>query len=230
MIVHDVEQGSAAWFAVRLGIPTASEFHKIITPARMGFSKQSRSYAFRLAAEKILNRSLDAVESTDWMERGKLLEPDAVRAYEFMTDRKTRPVGFVTTDDGKFGASPDRLVDEDGLLEIKIPSPAVHLEYLTDGFGEAYKAQAQGQIFCTGRKWVERMSYSDEMPPFWIRSEADPVFQSALRKALMQFDDELQGIIERAREAGMFAIRGEVRTPHEELAEQLEDAGQGDLL
>jgi hypothetical protein len=230
MIVHNVVQGEADWFRVRLGKPTASEFHKIITPAKMALSKQSRSYAFRLAAEAILNRSLDSVEETSWMARGKELEPDAVRAYSFMTDRETQPVGFVTTDDGRFGCSPDRLVGDDGLLELKCPSPAVHLAYLIDGFGDDYKAQAQGQLFVTGRKWVERMSYSDEMPPFIVRSEADPVFQSALRKALMQFDDELQGMIERARESGMFAIRGEVRTPHEELAEQLENVGQGDML
>ena len=103
MKIHHVTQGSPEWTALRIGIPTASAFDKIITPAKGQLSKSSRPYAFLLVAEQLLGRTLDSLEGLEWIERGKELEPQAVRMYEFAEDCETAPVGFITSDDGRMG-------------------------------------------------------------------------------------------------------------------------------
>ena len=82
MKIYDVEQGSPEWKALRLGIPTASEFDKIVTPTG-AFSKQSQGYMNRLAAERFLRKPLDEIGDMFWIRHGAELEPEAVTAYEF---------------------------------------------------------------------------------------------------------------------------------------------------
>lgn len=214
MIVHQVQQGSAEWLALRLGKPTASEFHKVVTPTGK-LSSQARAYAFRLVTEELLNRTLDSIDNLQWVERGKLLEPDAAGAYEFEHELKTEAVGFVTDDAGRMGASPDRLVGEDGLLEIKCLAPHNHLALLIDGPGIDYKPQVQGQLLVTGRAWVDLYGYSEEMPAARLRSYRDEDYLSKLAQALSDFcdmRDELQMI---AMSKGVFAVRAQVATAHE---------------
>ena len=130
MKIIDCEQGTPEWIKARLGIPTASEFHKIVGNAtgelsrsrdKKGLSETARKYAYRLVAETLLERELDRVPGTPWaMERGKRLEPLAREQYAFTHDVELRQVGFVTTDDGRVGCSPDGLiVGARGGLEIK---------------------------------------------------------------------------------------------------------------
>ena len=217
MKIIDVVAGSDEWRAVRLGIPTASQFHKIITPARAQFSKQARGYAIYLLAEKLLHRSLDPVETTEWMERGKETEPEAIRAYEFQTETETKPVGFITTDDGRAGCTPDRLIiGRNGALETKVPAPHTHLAYLLDGFGDDYRAQVQGQMLIGEFEFADRFSYSEEMPPVHLRTYRDDAYIGLLRSALGQFLDMFDGLEAKARELGAFATHARLITPREE--------------
>lgn len=220
MKIHDVDQASPEWYALRLGIPTASRFDEIITPKTGQFSKSSRAYMFRLIAEKLLNQSLDNLDNLEWVERGKELEPQAVRMYEFEREIKTRSVGFITSNDGEMGASPDRLiVGENGGLEIKCPAPQTHVQYMVDGLGDKYKVQVQGQIYVAELEYVDRYSFHPSMPPVFIRTYRDDAYIDLLAAALRQFIDEKNEILERVKVAGMFAERTQIMTPIDALAD-----------
>ena len=129
MIFHAVNPRSQEWHALRLGIPTSSEFSKIITPKTMKLSSQAQGYLCRLLGEWLTGEQVENFASP-WMDRGTELEDSAILAYEMLTDTETSPGGFVTTDDGLIGCSPDRLIGDDGDLEIKCPLIHTHIETL----------------------------------------------------------------------------------------------------
>jgi hypothetical protein len=194
MIVHECAQGSERWHRLRLGIPTASCFSKIVTPGGK-LSKQSDAYLHRLLAEWLFGAPLEDPESTyrsEWMQRGNDLEESAVHAYEFQTSRTAEKVGFVTDDEGTLGCSPDRLVGETGLLEIKVPSWATHVGYmLTGSIEQEYTPQLQGQLLLTSRKWVDIVSYCPPFPLVIIRVTRDGPYQTLLAEALSGFVENL---------------------------------------
>jgi len=184
-----MQQGSAEWRLARAGVPTASSFHRIITPKTGKPSEQAKAYLHELLAEIMLGRPLDS-PSYPWMSRGLELEEDAANWYEFERDVEIETVGFCTTDDGRFGASPDRLVGEDGELELKCPSPAVHLGYLLypqQGVDAVYKCQVQGQLLVTERKWADVVSYHPELPKVIVRVNRDEDYIALMRAALDDF-------------------------------------------
>lgn len=196
-IHNDFDQRSEVWQNMRLGIPTASEFHRIITPLGKK-SEQWKGYAHRLIAEKMLKRQIDdQIANSPWVERGSQLEAQAVLEYEAQNDRDTQVVAFVTTDDGKIGCSPDRLVGDDGLLELKCPAPQTQVAYLIDRkIEDKYRPQVQGQLLVTGRQWVDLFAYHPEMPFTTIRVERDEVFIRCLEGLLKTFTDYVaEGII-----------------------------------
>src|SRR6476659_7528724 len=171
MKIHDVAQRSPEWHALRLGKPTASEFHKIITPKTGKLSAQARKFACRLIAERLLNEPLDLLGGIEAIERGKAMEPDAVAQYEFAEEVETQPVGFVTTDDGLVGASPDRLiVGASAGLEIKCPLLPTHIGYWLDGPGDGYRPQVQGQLWVAEFEWLDFYSYYPQMEPVRLRT------------------------------------------------------------
>jgi YqaJ-like viral recombinase domain len=120
-IFHDVAQYSDQYDRLKLGIPTSSHFHKIITPQGKP-SKQWREYACMLIAERILQRKIDLYKSLP-MERGLIIEAEAADWSEFDQDVTVQRGGFITDDNRAIGCSPDRLVGDEGLLEIKAPLP-----------------------------------------------------------------------------------------------------------
>lgn len=194
MILHDVVQGSPTWLQLRAGRPTASEFHKILTPKTAKPSASAEPYMYDLLAEVMLGRPLQT-PVMPWMERGTLLEDDAAKWYAFQRDIEVKKVGFVTTDDGKIGASPDRLVGDDGLLELKVPSPGQHLRYLLfpqRGVDQDYRCQVMGQLLVTERKWCDVVSYHPELPSVIVRVERDEEFIGKLDTALKVFVQELE--------------------------------------
>jgi hypothetical protein len=211
MILHDCQQGSERWHRLRLGIPTASCFSKIVTPGGK-LSKQSDGYRHRLLAEWLYGAPLEDPESTyrsEWMQRGNDLEESAVHAYEFQTGNVTEKVGFVTNDEINLGCSPDRLVGETGLLEIKVPAPPTHVGYmLTGSIEQEYTPQLQGQLLLTGRKWVDVTSYCPPFPLVIIRVERDSPYQTLLAEALEQFVRELLAARDRLIEK-----YGDIRPP-----------------
>lgn len=211
MIYHKIEQRSAAWFAARIGKPTASEFHKILTgggkdSSKAKISDQAEGYAHALLAEMMLGKPLDAPE-TEWMIRGQVLEDSAIEAYEFESGLETSPGGFVTDDLGLVGCSPDRLVGECGLLEMKIPAPQTHIGYLLDrrSLELGKRPQVQGQLLVTERDWVDLVSYHPEMPLVIVRVVRDEVYIGLLQRALAAFVAQLAAMREKLeREFGKF--------------------------
>lgn len=191
MIIHNVRQNSVEWHQLRLGIPTASEFHKILTPTGKR-SMQAEAYRNRLLAEWVTGAPLENLE-TQWMERGHELEEQAVDAYEFATGNVTRVVGFVTTDDGRIGCSPDRLVGDDGGLELKCPAPWTHIGYLlSKTVADDYKVQVQGCMLICKRYWWDVASHCPGMPLGLVHPEADWKYISLLEEALGEFCAELE--------------------------------------
>ena len=186
MIRIECIQGSPEWTNARLGIPTASQFHRIITPKTMKPSSSASGYVHELIAEWVLGFPLDN-DGSLLMERGQEMESEAVRWYELERNCDTESIGFCLRDDGQVGCSPDRLVGADGGLEVKCPSPKVHVGYLLAGVSEEYRCQVQGQLWITGRKWWDLLSYHPDMPPALVRIERDEAFISALSESVDSF-------------------------------------------
>lgn len=186
MITLDVLQGTTEWAQARLGIPTASCFDQIITPKTMKPSASAEKYAARLLAEQILGEPLDDATS-GFMQRGTLQEQKAVTYYELQQDVETTPVGFILRNDRKVGATPDRLVGSDGLLEVKCPAAHTHVLYLLDDEGIGYKAQVQGQLWIAEREYVDTISYNPFMPTAIVRQRRDEKFIAALAQAVADF-------------------------------------------
>ena len=209
MIIIDVEQGTPAWLQARLGIPTSSEFHRIITAAKGDLSKQARKYAHQLVAETLLGEPMDtSIGNLDWVVRGKLLEPQAVQQYHFTNDVETRAVGFITTDDGRLGCSPDRLIiGERGALEIKCTAPQTHMGLLIDGPGEDYKQQVQGQLWIAELAWVDLYAFHPSLPPVLIRTVRDEPYIAKMRVALAEFLNMRDAMLVQAQASGFFAER-----------------------
>ena len=191
MIHHAIEQRSQEWFLIRLGKPTASEFHKIVTPTGK-LSAQASGYMCGLLAELMLGKPLDNPQ-TEYMLRGTELEDGAIAAYEMVTGCETDRGGFVTTDDGMIGCSPDRRCGKDGLLEMKVPAPTTHVSYLlsSEDFKQEKRCQIQGELYVCEREWVDLVSYHPEMPPVIVRCKRDEDFIGKLRTALSAFVDTL---------------------------------------
>jgi len=229
MIVHNVEQGSREWLECRLGIPTASAFKKIITPTGK-LSAQARQYAYLLCAERLLNGVQGSLDGMAWMERGKELEAEAVKSYEFEQDVSTKTVGFITTDCGQIGCSPDRLVGDRGLLEIKCPAPSTHVGYLLDGMDKDYIPQVQGQLFVVNHKWCSELkvfaplekkvrewcdwySYNPAMPSVRVRVFPDAEYQANMAAALSDFVKMKLEFMDRLQNLGRFGASEYVSTP-----------------
>lgn len=193
MIIHDVAQGTQEWLQLRSGIPTASNFHKILTRSGKK-SSQQENYMFLLLAEKMMGHPADEFKS-EWMIRGTIMEEKALAFYMFQRDVETFPIGFVTNNSGTIGASPDRGIGEAGLLEIKAPNPAKHAAYLLrDGSPyDDYRVQVQGQLWVVeGRQWSDCLSFHPEMPEALSRTERDEAFIRLLSEAVQEFSYKLE--------------------------------------
>ena len=195
---HDVRQYSEEHDRLKLGIPTSSNFHKIITPQGKP-SKQWREYACVLIAERILQRKIDFYKSPP-MERGLIVEAEAADWYEFDHDVTVQKVGFITDDDHTVGCSPDRLVGDDGLLEIKAPLPHTQVGYWISGeVSERFRPQLQGQLYISQRSWVDIVCWHDVLPKLVMRVEPDEKFIEALDRELLIFNYFIDRVMEKIR-------------------------------
>ncbi|MES0334821.1 MAG: lambda exonuclease family protein [Candidatus Magnetobacterium sp. LHC-1] len=199
MIVDNIKQGSIEWQGYRVGIPTASNFDKIITTEGKP-SKQRQKYMFTLAAERITGIKEETYQNGA-MQRGIQLEEEARRMYELISGYSVDQVGICYQNEKKlYGCSPDGLVGNDGCLEIKCPTSAVHVSYLLEGvIPTEYIQQTQGQLLVTGRKWVDFVSYSPGLRPLIVRAIPDTKFISLLREGLEKFCLELDEVTKKLR-------------------------------
>jgi hypothetical protein len=232
MIIHDVAQGTTAWLQLRCGIPTASCFDSILTPGgEKGIPKKSGQwdkYMNHLLAERMLGAPIDGFKS-QWMERGSELEHRAVASYELANECDTERIGFVTTDDGLVGCSPDRFIigEPKGLLEAKAPTPAVHVAYLRHAAGASveYKVQLQGQLWVCERDWVDIVSFHPGLADASFRVVRDDVFIKELEAHVRAFSYQLELL------AGDFQDRGWIKpkAPEAEVTPDASFLSQADL-
>lgn len=197
MIIKNFIQGSDEWFKARAGIPTASNFDKIVTMAGKQ-SAQRQKYLYQLAGERLLGTKEETYQSAA-MARGVELEAEARAAYEFINDCEVEEVGLCYKNEFKFfSCSPDGLRQEMKRgLELKCPSLSVHTEYLHKGkLPSTYFQQVHGSIFVTEYDSWDFMSYYPGLPPFIITVKPDEKFTKALELELESFCFELTDITE----------------------------------
>lgn len=206
MKIVPVVQNTPEWEAARLGIPTASEFHRIITAVKGDLSKSARKYAAGLVAETLLGHPLEKAPGTPWaMERGKLLEPLAIQQYAYTNEVEVRRVGLVTTNDGRVGCSPDGLiVGTKGGLEVKCTLDENHMSILFDGPGDDYKQQVQASLAIGEFEWWDLYAYHPELPPVTIRTYRDEPYIAKMGAALTEFLATRDEMLAKARASGFF--------------------------
>lgn len=199
MITFDCKQGEVEWQQARVGIPTSSNFDKIIT-TKGEPSKQRIKYLYTLVGELLLGKKEETFQS-DAMKRGVETEAEARSFYEITRGVEVAQVGICYPDEKKrWASSPDGLVGDDGLVEIKSPILSTHISYLLNGGLDAeYFQQLQGQLAVTNRKWVDILSYYPGLKPLIVRVEPDKAFQKALAKELELFCDELLTVVKKLR-------------------------------
>lgn len=165
MIIIDCIQGEPEWHAARCGKLTASRIADITAKTKTGYSTSRANYAAELIAERLTGASAEHYTNAA-MQWGKDNEPVARQMYEFMTDVSVQEVGFVVHPAAPMaGASPDGLVGPDGLIEVKCPLTATHIEtLLTGNIDGKYIKQIQWQLACTGRAWCDFVSFDPRMP------------------------------------------------------------------
>src|SRR5262245_25267747 len=192
IILRDIEQNTPEWYAARLAIPTASEFDRIITPIKLDKSTQATAYRYRLLAEFVTGRPHKSY-TNDTIERGKMDEAQARNYYEVLTDKTLTQVGFIYGDGSKmYGCSPDGVEEIGGEIvggcEIKCPEPHTQVGYLlSGGLPREYVLQVQGNMFVTGLKQYDFLSYHPDMRPLLLTVKRDEKVMAALQTALDDF-------------------------------------------
>lgn len=207
MIIHDMEQGSDIWHKIRAGIPTASEFSKLVTSTGAP-SKSLEAYARTLAGEKFAGKALDAWQGNKWSDNGKETEEQAADYYAFIKKCVPEVVGFATDreENPTYGISPDRLIGDDGLLEIKCLKAETHIETMMyfKQHGRCppkYVPQTQGQLMGFGtRFWNDLLFYHNDLPPFVIRQLPDMKIILPLKKQIISVNELRDEILETIRE------------------------------
>lgn len=198
MIVLDCEQGTEEWFAARLGIPTASEYGKILTSTGKP-STSAKTYMHALLADWYVGRPVDQTDPTIWMQRGSELEDTARSLYEMQTDQDVEQVGFCLRDDKLTGCSPDGFAGE-GLLEIKCPKAGTLIGYrLGDKLPAVYVPQVQGQLWITEREWCDFFCYHPDLPPFQVRVYRDEEYIKNLSAEVESFIEKMLAMRDKLR-------------------------------
>lgn len=192
----EIVQRSPEWFAARLGKVTASRVADVCARTKTGWSASRANYMAQIIAERLTGVAAETYTNAA-MQWGTEMEPDARRAYEFRQDVDVVEVGFVPHPTITMaGASPDGLVGGDGLVEIKAPNTATHIETILGGSVPAkYIAQVQFQLACTGRQWVDFVSFdprlSEAMGLFIQRIYRDDKAISEMEIMVRDFLDEV---------------------------------------
>lgn len=192
--ILDCDQRSEAWYLARMGLPTASEFKAILAQGK-GLTRLS--YMRRLAAEIVTQQPGETFESAA-MIRGREMEAEARGFYAFMRDADPQTVGFIRN--ARKGCSPDSLLGNDGMLEIKTQRADLLIEtILKDEFPSEHKAQCQGQLWIAEREWIDLAVYWPGMPFFVKRATRDDAYIAELDGAVETFNAELDAMVEKIR-------------------------------
>ena len=191
--VFDCEQYSPEWYAARLGIPTASEFHKLFMRGKKAgdASKTRRRYMLDLIGERMTGVPRESFQSSH-MQRGKEMEAEAASFYAFTQDADIAAVGFVRN--GKAGCSPDRIVGNNGLLQVKTMLPPLLLDlHLTTKPAEydEHDEQLYGELWVTEREWIDLFVYYPNVKPFTKRVYRDEKKITSIALGVEMFTNEM---------------------------------------
>lgn len=192
-------QGSDAWLKSRVGIVTTSRFADIMTKIKYGEAAARYNYKAEIIAERLTGLPTESFTSGA-MQWGIDHEAEARAIYATITGKEVTETGLVKHKTIKAGASPDGLVGSDGLIEIKCPNTATHImTLLSEVAPKKYYAQMQGQMWITGRKWCDFVSYDPRLDPkraiFITRVERDDDYIESLEDAVLDFLEEVDELI-----------------------------------
>lgn len=193
-------QGSEEWLKIRLGKVTASRVSDVIAKTKSGYSASRANYMAELIAERLTGEAAPRFTNAA-MEWGTANEDEARNAYCFMRNCDVTQVGFVHHPAITMaGASPDGMVGDDGLLEIKCPNTSTHIDvFMADQVPSKYIPQMQWQMACTGRAWCDFVSYDPRMPAhlrlYKTRVERDDALIASIEKEVTAFLSELEAKI-----------------------------------
>ncbi len=223
MKIHDCEQGTLEWTKLHFGIPTASGLDNLLTPEfELRKGELPKTYVYKKVAEKLQGRPLiDLSASSFMLEQGMIVEEEARPWYALEYDKKIKQVGFITTDDERFGCSPDGLIADiegvsgaykslgggyvsfDGVgydcgLEIKSPAAHTHCKYLCMGvLPKEYAAQVLGSMFATGfKKWIF-VSYRRGFPALVLEIQRDEKAMAKIASAIDSFHADFDRAMQR---------------------------------
>ena len=214
---NDLTQGSEEWLAARCGLLTASEMKLVLTPTlKIAKNDKTRAHVFELAAQRI-TQYVEPTFIGDDMLRGMADEIKARDLYARNYDDVTE-VGFVTNDKWGFtiGCSPDALVGDDGMLEIKSRRQKYQIETILAGTcPDDYLLQVQTALVVTERKWLDFISYSGGLPMAVVRVWPDEAVQGAIIEAAAAFEAKLAECLEIYRSASVGLIPTERRIEQE---------------
>lgn len=192
----EIIQGSPEWHALRIGKVTASRVSDVIAKTKTGWGASRANYMAELIAERLTGEPAEKFSNAA-MAWGTEKEPDARAAYEFFRDAQVVEIAFIDHPSiGMTGASPDGLVGDHGLVEIKCPNTATHLDtLLTQAIPTKYVTQMLWQMACTGRQWCDFVSYDPRLPEtmslFVKRVDRDDKLIASLERDVAEFLAEL---------------------------------------
>ena len=191
-----MEQRSDEWFTARLGKVTASRVADIMARTKSGYSASRAKYMAQLLCERLTGQKEDSYQSAA-MQRGTELEGKARAVYLLETGNDVTETGLVDHPTiAMSAASPDGLVNDDGLIEIKCPETHTHLEFIKSGKPKSnYMQQMQWQMACTGRQWCDFVSYDDRLPEYLaykcVRIPRDDALIAEMEAEVSEFLAEL---------------------------------------
>jgi len=200
-----MEQRTAEWRAARLGKATSSRIADIVAKTKSGYSTSRANYAAQLVCERLTGAHTETYVSSA-MAWGVVKEPEARRLYEFEHDVEVRSAGFLDHPTvAMSGASPDGVVGDAGLIEVKCPITATHIDtVLGQPIAGRYITQMQWQMAVTGRSWCDFVSYDPRLPAdlrlFVQRVHRDDVMIAELESAVADFLNEVEVALARLRE------------------------------
>lgn len=200
-----MEQRTDEWFSARLGCVTASRTADVMSKTKSGDSARRANYMAQLITERLTGQVSESFTSAA-MQWGTDTEPQARAAYEFYTGESVEETGFVTHPTiAYFGASPDGLVGDAGLIEIKCPNTATHIDtLLAEKVPTKYVTQMHVQMICTGRDWCDFVSYDPRLPPdmsFWMqRVDRNDDLCDQIETEVSKFLEELDSKITNLRD------------------------------
>jgi len=186
------DQGSDGWFEDRIGIPTASMYKMVVTSNGKA-SASKKTYMNQLLADWLAGKYVDSFEGNIYTETGNEREAEARDLYQLLTDNKVNKTGFWYKDKKReTGCSPDGLIGDDGLIEIKCPKASTLIGYkLANKMPSAYVQQVQGQLWVMDRQFCDFFVYHPDIDYFMIRVERDEDFITSLSGQLSKFTEEM---------------------------------------